>query len=362
MNERFFQLGTALRALAVVAWIGLGAPSVLAQVAGAKPQVVVLATGGTIAGAGAAATNSASYQAAKVPVDKLIAGVPELADVAQVRGEQVFQIASESFTNEKLVQLGKRVSQLVRDPAVNGIVITHGTDTLEETAYCLDLLLDSPKPVVFVGAMRNSSELSWDGPANLLSAVRVAACTDARDLGVLVVMNEELIAAFEVTKTHTEKTDTFQSRDFGPLGLVDKDRVIVMRKPARRAHLVTEQIEERVDILKMYSGADGRFINFAIDEGAQGLVIEGLGRGNVTVAALDAIKRAVGQGVPVVITSRCPRGRVLDTYAYEGGGRQLTRLGAILGGLLPSHKARIKLMLALGAGYELRRIREIFEA
>jgi L-asparaginase len=174
-------------------------------------------------------------------------------------------------------------------------------------------------------------------------------------------MNDQLIAAAEATKTHTESTDTFQSRDFGPLGFVDKDRVIVTRRPVEREHIVTDRVEERVDVIKIAAGADGRFINFAIDDGARGLVIEGLGRGNVTVAALPAIERAVEAGLPVVITSRCPRGRVLDTYAYEGAGRQLRKMGAILGGMLPSHKARIKLMLELGAGWGVEQIRESFE-
>ncbi|MBI1764639.1 MAG: asparaginase [Acidobacteria bacterium] len=323
-----------------------------------KPRIAMFFTGGTISMRIDPQTGGA------VPAlsgEEILAAVPGIHDLADFDLTNFGRLPGPHVTPALMLELACEVRAKLADDAIDGVVITHGTDTLEETAYCLDLLLDSPKPVVFVGAMRNSSELSWDGPANLRAAVRVATSVDARDLGVLVVMNEELIAAFEVTKTHTEKTDTFQSRDFGPLGIVDKDRVLVMRKPARREHIITEQMEERVDILKMYSGADGRFINFALDEGARGLVIEGLGRGNVTVAALGAIERAVEEGLPVVITSRCPRGRVLDTYAYEGGGRQLTRLGAILGGLLPSHKARIKLMLALGAGYELQRIREIFE-
>jgi L-asparaginase len=222
--------------------------------------------------------------------------------------------------------------------------------------------LNEEKPVVFVGAMRNSSELSWDGPGNLRSAVRVAIDPQTRGLGVIVVMNDQVIAASEATKTHTESTDTFQSRDFGPLGFVDKDRVIVTRRRIGREHIVTDRIEERVDVIKMVAGADGRFIDFAIGDGARGLVIEGLGRGNVSVAALPAIGRAIDAGLPVVITSRCARGRVLDTYAFEGAGKQLRKMGAILGGMLPSHKARIKLMLELGAGYSVERIRESFES
>lgn len=324
-----------------------------------KPRIAMFFTGGTISMRIDPQTGGA------IPAlsgEEIIAQAPGLEELAEFDVINFGRLPGPHWTPQRMLELARAVRVKLDDAQIDGVVITHGTDTLEETAYCLDLLLDAGKPIVFVGAMRNSSELSWDGPANLRSAVRVAAAKEAGELGVLVVMNEELIAALEATKTHTEKTDTFQSRDFGPLGLVDKDRVIVTRKPARREQIVTDRIEERVDILKMYAGADGRFINYAIDYGARGLVIEGLGRGNVTVPALAAIERAIKQAIPVVITSRCPRGRVLDTYAYEGGGRQLTRLGAILGGLLPSHKARIKLMLALGAEYELQHIRTLFAA
>lgn len=324
-----------------------------------KPRIAMFFTGGTISMRIDPLTGGA------IPAlsgEEILAAVPGIEDLAEFDLTNFGRLPGPHVLPATMLELAQAVRAKLTDETIAGVVITHGTDTLEETAYCLDLLLASPKPVVFVGAMRNSSELSWDGPANLRSAVRVAAAPAARDLGVLVVMNEELLAAFEVTKTHTEKTDTFQSRDFGPLGIVDKDRVIVMRRPAQREHIATTQLEERVDILKMYAGADGRFIDFALETGARGLVIEGLGRGNVTVAALAAIERAQRQRVPVVLTSRCPRGRVLDTYGYEGGGRQLTRLGVILGGLLPSHKARIKLMLALGAGWDLAAIRAAFEA
>jgi L-asparaginase len=175
-------------------------------------------------------------------------------------------------------------------------------------------------------------------------------------------MDDQIIAAAEATKTHTESTDTFQSRDFGALGLVDKDRIIVSRRPGQIEHIDTDHLDERVDIIKMSAGSDGRFIDHALNDGARALVIEGLGRGNVTVAALPAIERALGAGIPLVMTSRCPRGRVLDTYAYQGAGRQLRQMGVILGGLLPSHKARIKLMLALGAGWDVERLRHSFES
>lgn len=323
-----------------------------------KPRIAMIFTGGTISmrvdplTGGAIPALSGAEILALVPGIEAIADY-DLTDFARWPGPHV--------TPPRMLDLAHLIQSKLADQTIDGLVITHGTDTLEETAFLLDHLIDSDKPVLLVGAMRNSSELSWDGPANLRAAIRVAADPATRGLGVLVVFNDQIIAAAEATKTHTESTDTFQSRDFGPLGLIDKDRLIVTRRPLHRIHIPTDQLEERVDIIKSYAGADGRFIDYALNDGARGLVIEALGRGNVTVAALPAIQRAIDAGLPVVITSRCPRGRVLDTYGYEGGGRQLTRMGAILGGMLPSHKARLMLMLALGAGWERERIREIFE-
>ncbi len=293
--------------------------------------------------------------------EEIIARAPGLAEIADFEVVNFGLLAGPHMTPPKMLELAQAVKARLADSSVAGAVVTHGTDTLEETAYLLDLLIDDARPVVLVGAMRNSSELSWDGPGNLRSAVRVAADAQACGLGVMVVMNDELLAAVEATKTHTEKTDTFQSRDFGPLGIVDKDRVIVSRRPARRDHIRTDRLEERVDLIKVSAGTDGRFISFAVDSGARGIVVEGLGRGNVPVATLPGIEKAISAGLPVVITSRCPRGRVLDTYGYEGAGRQLKRMGCITGGMLPSHKARIKLMAALGAGWNTEQIRKSFE-
>ncbi|HKQ78332.1 MAG TPA: asparaginase [Blastocatellia bacterium] len=324
----------------------------------AKPSLAAFFTGGTISMRIDPVTGGA------VPAlsgEEIIAQVPGLDQIADFDVINFGRWPGPHVTPSRMMELVRAVKEKIAEESIAGVVVTHGTDTLEETAYLLDLLLNEEKPIVFVGAMRNSSELSWDGPGNLRSAIRVAIDPQSRGLGVIVAMNDQLIAAADATKTHTESTDTFQSRDFGPLGIVDKDRVIVTRRPFERERIVTDKIEERVDVIKMYAGADGRFINFAIDDGARGLVIEGLGRGNVPVAALPAIERAINAGIPVVITSRCPRGRVLDTYAYEGAGRQLRKMGAILGGMLTSASARIKLMVALGAGWSVERIRESFE-
>jgi L-asparaginase len=323
-----------------------------------KPRIAIFFTGGTIS------MRVDPQTGGPIPAlsgEEIVAQVPGLGEIAEYEIINFARLPGPHMTPPKMLELARDVAARLGDETIAGAVVTHGTDTLEETAYLLDLLLAEEKPVVFVGAMRNSSELSWDGPGNVRAAVRVAADPQTRGLGVIVAMGDQLLAAAEATKTHTEATDTFQSRDFGSLGLIDKDRIIIARRPARREHIAAKRLEERVEIIKLAAGADGRLINFALDDGARALVIEGLGRGNVPVAALPAIERAVGLGLPVVITSRCPRGRVLDTYAYEGAGRQLKRMGAILGGLLPSHKARIKLMVMLGAGIGLEQIRQSFE-
>jgi len=323
-----------------------------------KPRLATFFTGGTISMRIDPATGGA------IPMlsgEEIIAQVPGLNDIADFDLVNFDRLPGPHWTPQRMMELAHAIREKLNDDNIAGAVVTHGTDTLEETAYFLDLILKSDKPVVLIGAMRNSSELSWDGPENLYAAVRVAIDPQSRGLGVVVAMNSQIISATEAVKTHTESTDTFQSRDFGPLGFVDKDRVIVMRRPSEREHIATDAVETRVDIIKMFIGANDRLINFAIDDGARALVIEGLGRGNVTIAALPAIERAINAGLPVVITSRCPRGRVLDTYAYEGAGKQLRRMGVILGGMLPSHKARIKLMLTLGAGWTVEQIRASFE-
>ncbi len=323
-----------------------------------KPHLAVVFTGGTIsmrvdpqAGGAVPALSGA----------EILALIPALDQLATVTVVEFARVAGPHITPPLMLELSRVVAAQLADESVCGVVITHGTDTLEETAYLLDLVLASEKPVVLVGSMRNGSELGWDGPANLHSALRVAIDPAARGLGVLVVMNDQLLAAAEATKTHTEAVDTFQSRDFGALGIVDKDRVIVSRRRAAREHLAATQLEERVEIVKLSAGSDGRLIRYAVEGGLRGLVIEGLGRGNAPVTAIAEVEWAVRSGIPVVLTSRCPRGRVLDTYAYPGAGRQFKKLGAILGGLTPSHKARIKLMLQLGAGASLAEIRESFE-
>jgi glutamin-(asparagin-)ase len=305
---------TTFRNLA--AGLALAAFSWLALAQAAKPHVVILATGGTIAGAGASASNSATYAAAKVPVDKLIAGLPELANVASVRGEQVFQIASESFTNEHLLKLGKRVSALAKQPDVDGIVVTHGTDTLEETAYFLNLVVHTDKPIVVVGAMRPGTALSADGALNLLNAVTVAASTDAKGKGVLVTMNDEIQSGRDVSKTVNIKTEAFKSQ-WGPLGMVVEGRNYWFRAPVKRHTMNSEfdidTIEQLapVEIVYGYGNVPAEAYQAAARMGIKGLVHGGTGNGSVADRIVPVLQQIRGQGVQVIRSSRVPDGFVL---------------------------------------------------
>ena len=230
-------LSPRFRAFAASA--ALMAASALAQAQQALPNVVILATGGTIAGAGASALNSATYAAAKVGVEKLIAGLPELSKVANVRGEQVFQVASESMTNEHLLTLAKRVAQLAKQPDVDGIVITHGTDTVEETAYFLTLTVHTDKPIVMVASMRPGTALSADGALNLFDAVSVAGSKDARGKGVLLTMNDSIESGRDVSKNVNIKPSAFSSQ-WGPLGMVVEGKNYWFRAPVKRHTMNSE--------------------------------------------------------------------------------------------------------------------------
>ncbi len=323
-----------------------------------KPKVLLVFTGGTIS------MQIDPVIGAAIPVlsgEQILTNVPGLDAYADFEIFNFSKLPGPHMTPLLMLELAQEVKQLLNSPDICGAVITHGTDTLEETAYCLDLLIASDKPVALVGAMRNSSELGWDGPPNLISAIRAVTCEAARGLGVIVVFNDQIHAASEVTKTHTESLDTFQSPDFGSLGIVDKDRVLILRRPVLHEHIETNNVDTHVDIIKMAAGVDDRLIRYAVESGAHGLVIEALGRGNIPTYALPGIEFATERNLPVVIVSRCLRGRVLDTYGYKGGGHELRQMGAILGGSLSGQKARIKLMLALGYTNDVEEIRAVFE-
>lgn len=293
--------------------------------------------------------------------EEILAYDPEISRFARVEAVNFAKLPGPHITPMHMWDLSEQIRSALDRPEVAAAIVTHGTDTLEETAFFLDLRHHSPKPVIVTGAMRSSSDLSYDGPANIRASLRAALDPHSRGQGVLVLLNETIHAAAHATKMDTQSIETFQSPVFGPLGLVDTDRVVYLRALRERRTIHTPRMEPRVDLIQMYAGADGRFVDASRERGARGIVIEGTGRGNVPPAALPAIQRSLDAGLPVVIASRCAQGRVLDAYAYEGSGRDLRQRGVIFAGHLPGPKARLFLMLALGLTSDLAELRRLLE-
>ena len=323
-----------------------------------RKTILIIFTGGTISMAKHKETSKAIISDNHSELLQNIAS--ELKNI-DLLSHQFSLKPSPSITPNDMLELAKLTKSYLSDPKIDGVVITHGTDTLEESAYFLDLYLETIKPVVFTGSMRNYSELGFDGLSNLVSSILVAAHPESKDMGVLVVMNDEINAASEVTKTHTLSLDTFKSLEFGPIGIVEQDNVLYYRQTHYvRKHITPDHIESRVEIIKVYSGASSVILNLLIDHGVKGFIIEALGRGNVPPMMIEGIQRAISLGIPVLITSRCPKGRVLDSYGYEGGGHHLNQLGVIFTENLSSQKARIRLMLTLGLTPDSQHIRQYF--
>ncbi len=307
-------------------------------------HVTILTTGGTMAMTHVDAARGA------VPLltgADFLANVPR--DLADVRVEEVGNLPSAHFTLEHLWNLSRRAAALVARDDVDGVVVTHGTDTLDESAYLCDVTIDTRKPIVFTGAMRAASDAGYDGIANLVAAIRVAASDDALALGTLAVFNDEIHAAREVTKTHTTALETFLSTEWGPLGRVYADRVVIARRPTRREVIPATRLEPNVHLLKLAVGMSEGLFEYLVDVvGARGIVLETLGGGRVPPWWLPAIERAVQVGVAIVITSRVGAGRTVDHYGYAGAHRDLVNAGCWFAEGLSGQKARVKLMAALG--------------
>jgi glutamin-(asparagin-)ase len=351
-------LSPRFRALAAGA--ALLAASALAQAQQALPNVVILATGGTIAGAGASAVNSATYAAAKVGVEKLIAGLPELSKVANVRGEQVFQVASESLTNDNLLTLAKRVSALSKQSDVDGIVITHGTDTLEETAYFLTLTVHTSKPIVVVGSMRPGTALSADGALNLYDAVNVAGSKDAMGKGVLVTMNDNIDSGRDVSKNVNIKTNAFSSQ-WGPLGMVVEGRNYWFRAPVKR-HTMNSEFDidsittlPPVEIAMGYEGVSSVAIDAIARSGAKALIHGGTGNGSVADRIVANLQKARADGVIVIRSARVPDGFVLRNAEQPDD-----KYDWVVAHDLRPQKARILAMVALTKTSDTKELQRIF--
>ena len=334
------------------------APAPAAQAG--KPNVVVLATGGTIAGAGASAVNSATYTAAKVPVDKLLAGLPELSNIANVSGEQVFQIASESFTNKELLTLARRVNELAKQPGVDGIVVTHGTDTLEETGYFLNLVVPTDKPIVMVGSMRPGTAISADGALNLLGAVATAASKDSAGKGVLVSMNDNIDSARDVAKLTNIKTNAFASQ-WGPLGMVVEGKTYWFRAPVKRhtrgSEFNIEQITDlpAVDIVYGYGNVPATAIDALGKAGVKAIVHAGTGNGSVADRIVPKLNELRQKGVIVVRSSRVPAGFVLRNAEQPDD-----KYDWVVAHDLNPQKARLLAAVALTKTQDTKQLQRIF--
>jgi len=307
-------------------------------------KVVVIGTGGTIASRYDAALGR---KVAAMSGSDLLALLPGAAEIAELEVDNFATIASFQMDAVFGLSLARRIGAAVARPDVAGVVVTHGTDTMEESAYLAELLVDSEKPVVFTGAQRSADEPDGDGPRNILNSIRAAAAPAARGLGAVICFNDELHAAREVTKVHTSAVQTFQSYDHGKLGCVDGGQVVVNRRPVRRPHYRVDRLESRVDLIKLVLGLDARPIDAALAADSKAIILEAFGLGNTTREIADGVKRAVASGVPVVMTSRCPAGRVQPVYGGGGGGRDLEDAGAVFAPGLAGVKARMLLMALL---------------
>ena len=321
-------------------------------------MIALLFTGGTISMRHDATVGGA---VPALSARELVAATRGVEEVADVEAEDWGAYPGPHMTAARMWALRGRIAGLLERRDVDGVVVTHGTDTLEESAYLAARSVAPEKPVVFTGAMRTASDLGWDGPANLLDAVRVAASDQARGYGTMVVMGGRIFTGLDVTKAHTHMLDAFESPGLGPLGVVDDGTVIFRRAIAAPAPLLQpERLGEPVDIVTAWAGCDARLLDASRRE-AQGVVVAAMGRGNVPPAMVGGIERWIEEGKPVVVASRTGRGRVGQTYGYPGGGRRLAALGAIFAGARRPQQARIDLMLGLGEGRSSDGLRAIFE-
>lgn len=326
-----------------------------------KPRIVIVATGGTIAGSAASATD-AGYQSGAVGVDILIQAVPQLKEIADVKGEQVASIGSQDMNDEVWITLAKRVNEILASPDVDGVAITHGTDTLEETSYFLDLVVKSDKPVVMTGSMRPSTAMSADGPLNIYNAVAIAGDPTSRGRGVLVAIDDDVHAAHDIIKGHTTDVATFTSAEAGLVGAVLFGKTIWYRTPLQihtsksDLAVVPGKPLPRVDIIYAHANMSPDLIDAAVQNGAKGLVIAGVGDGNMTAPALEAVKRAAKKGVVVVRSSRTNGGIIRRNIEVNDD-----EIGSVASMELNPPKARVLLQLALLKTSDAKQVQNYFD-
>ncbi len=324
------------------------------------PRIIILATGGTIAGAGAS-SERAGYTSGKIPIDQLIGSIPQVKKVADITGEQISSIGSQDMTLEIWKKLAVRANEIFKKNEADGIVITHGTDTQEETGYFLDLVIASDKPVVLTGSMRPATAISADGPKNLYDAITVAANPKSKGRGVMVSFNEGIFDARDVMKMSTTKVNAFYSPNSGPIGQVYDGKVEFYSTSIREVNVKTpfsvslDTKFPRVDIVYMYADAPADMIDMLVSKKVDGIVIAGVGNGNFNKAYIDAVKRAVAAGIVVCRASRTPSGRVVLEDEIND-----KELGTIVSDDLSPQKARILLMLSLMKTKDKQQLQQSF--
>ncbi len=321
-------------------------------------KILIVFTGGTFSMMIDENTGSAvPYFSGKELLEK----IPEARELAEIDCYDFGKYPGPHMTPELMFKLSDKIKEFLRENKYEGIIVTHGTDTLEETAYLLDLTIKTETPIVVIGSMKNSSEPDWDGPKNLMDAIKVCLNKGSKGLGVLVCLNGEINAASEVTKIYTEEIDSFRSLDFGNLGIMQVGKVVINRPPRKLETIDTNKVISNVDLLTVYAGMDEKFFKFSADSGVEGIVVEALGVGNVPPAAFEGIKYAIEKNIPVVLVSRCPAGETDYIYGYPGAGKWLNEIGVIFTDFLNGQKARIKLMLALGVSKDYNELKKMFE-
>jgi len=333
---------------------------VIAQLNAQLPRVIILGTGGTIAGAGASA-DRAAYTAGKIPIEDLIGAIPTVKKIANISGEQISSVGSQDMTIDIWKKLAVRINQIIAKKEADGIVVTHGTDKQEETAYFLDLVIPSAMPVVLTGSMRSSTAISADGPKNLYDAITVAIDPKSKGRGVLVSFNEGIFDGREVTKLSTTFTNAFGSPNTGPIGHAYDGKVEYYANAVREVNpkspvIITADTKlPRVDIVYMYADAPSDQIDFLISKKVDGIVIAGVGNGNFNKAYMEGVKRAVAAGIIVCRASRTSSGRVVLHDEINDD-----ELGTIVSDDLNAQKARILLMLGLTKSKDKKQLQQLF--
>lgn len=324
-----------------------------------KPKIAIITTSGPIAVRYDSITGGISSASSCA---ELKIAIPQLQEIADIETIEFSDMLSSHMTISKMYKLAKMIDELALREDITGLVITHCADTLEETAYFLDLGLKTEKTVCLTSVIKSAGDVSHDGLRNLLAAIRTACCAGAQQRGVLVVIDDEIHAAREVLQTHTTNTRIFSSPFWGPLGYIDNNSVILRRSPLTIQKIFPKKLIEDVYLLKMTAGVDDYLLKALIKKPAAGIIIEGFGRGGVPPAIIPTIQEVLSVNIPVVITSRTICGRTARTHGYDGAAKQLSKMGVVLAGEISGPKARIKLILALGAKCSHNELVQLFDA